>query len=147
MSKVMGIFCQILVFLTMSAHQIWSWHMPQEANFENFHFFLILHLILGSHKYSSGKALYFKSYQPKTSRGGGGGGRAREHPPLLLGLIVRIGNNCIGNDSQLRMFTVYRMGFQSSSEIYPIQCEQCSWKSKWTIPDRSISLIFFSKAT
>ena len=131
MSKVMGIFCQILAFLTMPAHQIWSCHVPQEANFENFHFVLILHLILGSHKYSSGKAPYFNSYQPKTSRGG-----ENTPLPLPLGLIVGMRNHCIGNDSQLQMFTLYRMGFRSSSEIYPIQCEQCSWKSKWTVPDR-----------
>ena len=33
------------------------------------------------YKISSRKALYFRSYQPKTLRGGGG-----KHPPVLLGL-------------------------------------------------------------
>ena len=40
-------------------------------------------------------------------------------------------NHCIGNDSQLRLFTFYGIGFRSGSEIYPIQCEQCSRKSNW----------------
>ena len=45
MSKVVGIFVK---FFTMSAHQIWSYHVTQEANFVFFFYFvLILHLILG----------------------------------------------------------------------------------------------------
>ena len=32
-------FCQILALLTMSANQIWSCHVTQDANFENFVFF------------------------------------------------------------------------------------------------------------
>ena len=43
----MGIFVKFWHFFTMPAHQIWSYHMSQEANLENFYFFLILHLILG----------------------------------------------------------------------------------------------------
>ena len=31
-------FCQILAFFTMPAHQIWSCHVTQEANLENFLF-------------------------------------------------------------------------------------------------------------
>ena len=43
-----------------------------------------------SYKLSSRKALYFRSYQPKTSRGGGGGGGWVENtPPVLLGLKKR----------------------------------------------------------
>ena len=71
MSKVMGHFCQIFAFFTRPTHQIWSCHATQNANFEIFNFVLILHLVLGSHKISSGKVLHFKSYQPKTSREGG----------------------------------------------------------------------------
>ena len=35
MSKVMGIFGQILAIFMMPVHQIWSCHMTQEENFEN----------------------------------------------------------------------------------------------------------------
>ena len=76
MSNVMGIFVK-LGFFMMSAHQIWSCHMTQDADFENFLFFPnSIFNIRKSHKISSGKALYFRSYQPKTSREGGG-----KHPP------------------------------------------------------------------
>ena len=30
----------------MPVHQLWSCHFTQEANFENFYFVLVLHLIL-----------------------------------------------------------------------------------------------------
>ena len=33
--KSCGHFCQILAFFMMPAHQIWSYHVTQEANFEN----------------------------------------------------------------------------------------------------------------
>ena len=36
--KSYRIFCQILAFFMMPAHQIWSCHVTQEANFENFLF-------------------------------------------------------------------------------------------------------------
>ena len=71
----MHIFVKFWHFLTMPAHQIWSCQVTQEANFETF-----LSCpnsafnIRKSHKISSRKALYFRSYQPKTSRGGWGGG-------------------------------------------------------------------------
>ena len=56
--------------------------MIQDANFENFLFCPNSTFnIRKSHNISSGKALYFRSYQPKTSRGGGG-----KHPPVPLGL-------------------------------------------------------------
>ena len=70
--KSYGHFCQILAFFTMPAPQIWSFHVPQEANFE--HFLICPNFtfsIRKSHKISIGKALYFRSYQPITSRGGG----------------------------------------------------------------------------
>ena len=67
MSKVLGILVKILAFLTMPTHQIWSCHVTQEANFENFLFFPNSTFnIKKSHKISSGKALYFKSCQQKT---------------------------------------------------------------------------------
>ena len=34
--KSCGHYCQILAFFTMPAHQIWSYHMIQEVNFEDF---------------------------------------------------------------------------------------------------------------
>ena len=45
--KSYGHLCQILAFFTMPTLQIWPYHVTQEANFEKFYFFLILHLILG----------------------------------------------------------------------------------------------------
>ena len=45
--KSYGHFCQILALLTKPAHQIWSCHVTQDANFELFYFVIILHLILG----------------------------------------------------------------------------------------------------
>ena len=96
-----------------------------------------------SHKSSGGKALYFQRYQAETSQGGGG----TPPPPVSSGLIVGMRNHWIRNDSQLWMFTLYRMGFRSGSKIYLIQCEQCSRKSKRTRSDWSISVVFFSKAT
>ena len=56
----------------MPAHQIWSCHVTQEANFEKFLFYPNSTFnIRKSRKISSGKALYFRSYQAKTSRRGG----------------------------------------------------------------------------
>ena len=70
--KSYGHFCQILAFLTMPAHQIWS-NMVKEANFKKFSLRPSSAFnIRKSHKISSRKALSFKSYQPKTSLGGGG---------------------------------------------------------------------------
>ena len=64
---------------TMLAHQIWSCHVTQDANFEKFLFYPNSTLnIRKTHKGCSEKALYFRSSQPKTSwiwGGGGGGGR------------------------------------------------------------------------
>ena len=91
------------------------------------------------HKISSRKHSTSKGISQKPHWKGGGGGV--EKLPLILTVGMR--NHCIGNDSQLQMFTLYRMGYRSSLEIYPIQCEQCSQKSKLTIPDRSISAVFF----
>ena len=74
MSKVVSIFVKFWHFFTMPTHQIWSYHVTQEANFEKFLFCPNSTFNnRRTHKISSGKALYFGSYQPKTSRGGGGG--------------------------------------------------------------------------
>ena len=60
---------------TMPAHQIRSCHVTHEANFENVLFCLNSTFNIGkTHKISSGKALYLRSYQPETSRGGEGRG-------------------------------------------------------------------------
>ena len=74
--KSYGHFCQFLTFFTMPAIKIWPCHVTQEANFEKFLFFPNSAFnIRKSYKISSRKALYFRSYQPKTSRRGG------KHPP------------------------------------------------------------------
>ena len=76
--KSYGHLSQILAFFTMSALQIWPCHVIQEVNFEKVLFFPNSAFNIGnSCKISSRKALYFRSYQPKTSRGG-------ETPPVLL---------------------------------------------------------------
>ena len=68
--KSYGHFCQILALFTMPAHQICSCHVTQDANFENFLFCPNSTFnIRKSHKISSGKDLYFRSYQQKASRG------------------------------------------------------------------------------
>ena len=76
MSKVMGIYLKFWHFFTMAAFQIWPCHVIQEANFEKMLLFPNSAFNIGERcKISSRKALYFRSYQAKTSRGGG------KHPP------------------------------------------------------------------
>ena len=58
--KMYGHFCQILAFIKMPVHQIWSCHVIQDANFGNFYFVLILNLILG-------KVTTFPVEKPSTS--------------------------------------------------------------------------------
>ena len=80
----MGIFVKFWPFFTMPAHQIWSCYVTQEANFENFSFCPNSTFnIRKSRKISSGKALYFRSYQPKSSRGVES---TPPPPPVSLGL-------------------------------------------------------------
>ena len=56
----------------MPSHQIWSCHVTQDANFENFLFCPdSIFNIRKSHKISSGKALYFRCYQHKNLMRGG----------------------------------------------------------------------------
>ena len=74
------------IFFKMPAQQIWSYHVTQEANFEFFLFCPNSTINFSkSPKISSAKALYVRSYQPKTSRG-------CFPPPVLLGLS---GKPCI----------------------------------------------------
>ena len=64
-------------FFTMPTHQMWSYHMTQEENFEKFLFYPNSSFnIRKSHKIASGKALHARSYQPETV----------ENTPVLLGL-------------------------------------------------------------
>ena len=72
----------ILGIFTMPALQIWLYHVIQEANFEKMLFFPNSAFSVGkSYVISSRKALYFRSYQPKTSRG-----LENTPQPVLLGL-------------------------------------------------------------
>ena len=67
--KSYGHFCQILAF-TMPTHQIWSCHVTQETDFENFLFCPnSIFNIRKSHKISGGKALHFRSYPPPVPLG------------------------------------------------------------------------------
>ena len=68
--KSYGHLSQILAFFTMLGLQIWPCHVTQEANFEKILRFPNSAFNIGkSCKISSRKALYFRRYQPKTSRG------------------------------------------------------------------------------
>ena len=68
--KSYGHLCQILAFFTMPALQIWPCHVTQEANFETILLFPNSAFNIRKRlKISSRKALYFRSYQPKTSWG------------------------------------------------------------------------------
>ena len=73
------------IFLMIPGHQIWPCHVTQEANFEKFYFFLILHLILGkSAKFLVEKLSTLEVISQKPHGGVGG-----KHPhPVLLGLRV-----------------------------------------------------------
>ena len=69
--KKLWTFCQTLALLTMPAHQVWSYDVTQDANFQNVLFCPNSTLnIRKSHKISSGKALYFRSYQQKPQSAG-----------------------------------------------------------------------------
>ena len=71
--KSCGHLCQILAFF-MPAHQIWSCHMTQEANFKKVYVFLFLHLILRKvTKFLVGKPSTSKVISQKPHGGGGGG--------------------------------------------------------------------------
>ena len=70
--KSYGDFCQILAVFTMPAHQIWSCHVTHDANFENFYFVLILHLILGKATEFPVEKLSTSEVISKNHHGGGG---------------------------------------------------------------------------
>ena len=79
--KSYGHLCQILAIFTTPDPQIWPCHVTQEANFEKKLFFPNSAFnIRKSYKIS---CLYFRSYQPKTSRGGCG-----KHPPPSAALLA-----------------------------------------------------------
>ena len=94
MSNFMGIYVKFWHF-TMPSLQIWPCHVTQEANFEKIlPFSNSAFNIRKSYKVSSRKALYFRSYQPKTSRG-------VENTPLP----VLLGFNMLGMTTILRITT------------------------------------------
>ena len=82
--KRYGHFCQILAFFTMPAHQIWSCHVTQDADFENFYFVLILYLILR-------KAIKFLVEKLSTSELIGQKPQGGGDTPVPLGLRGRKG--------------------------------------------------------
>ena len=107
--KSYGHLCQIWHFFLMPAHQIWSCHVTQEANFEKFLFFPTSAFnIRKSYKIYRRRALYFRSYQLKTSRRGG------KHlpPPIPVLLVLKlmsdwtIFNDTICNDVALKIVPV-----------------------------------------
>ena len=68
--KSYGHLCQFLAFFTMPALQIWPCHVTQEVNFQKIiPFPNSAFNIRKSFKISSRKSFYFRSCQPKTSRG------------------------------------------------------------------------------
>ena len=64
----MGIYVKFLAFCDARSPDMVMSRDPRR-NIPKFYFVQILHLILVSHKNSSTKILYFRSYQPKTSQG------------------------------------------------------------------------------
>ena len=80
--KNYGDFCQILALFTMPAHQIWPCHVVQGLNFKKCLFCPNSTFnISKSHKISSGKVFYFRSYQQKPH-----GGWKTRLPPVPLWL-------------------------------------------------------------
>ena len=66
LSQKLWAFLSNFGYSTMPAQQIWSCHVTQNVNFEIFLFCPNSTFnIRKSHKISSGKALYFRSYQQK----------------------------------------------------------------------------------
>ena len=82
--KSYGYFCQILAFFTMPALQIWSCHVTQDANFENFLFCpKSTFNIRKSHKISGGKLSTSEGISQKNLTG-----VENTPPPVSLGLIL-----------------------------------------------------------
>ena len=68
--KSYGYLCQILAFFTMPTPHIWPCHATKEANFEkNLSFSNFAFNIGKSYNISGRKALFFRSYQLRTSWG------------------------------------------------------------------------------
>ena len=83
-----GRFCQILFFLTMPAHEIWSCHATQDAILEIFFFCPNSKFnIRKSHEISSGKLSTSEVISQKPARGGE---RWWKTPPVPLGLTAVI---------------------------------------------------------
>ena len=78
--KSYGHFCQILAIFMMPTHQIWSCHVTQDADFENFLFVLVLYFILG--KVTKFVVAKLSTSEAENLTGGGG----CKHPPSTLGL-------------------------------------------------------------
>ena len=72
-------FCQILALFAMPAHQMWSCHVTQNANFVDFLFCPILHLILGKVTKLSVEKLSTSELSSKRPQGGG-----KRPPPQCL---------------------------------------------------------------
>ena len=97
-------FCQIL-FFTMPAHQIWSCHVTQDAEFEIFYFVLILYSIL--RKVTVEKLFTSEVISQKTSQGGGGV-EQRQYPIEKLKYWTVAFSYCsLGYDKLLFKMIVY----------------------------------------
>ena len=87
MSKVVGIFVKGWHFLTMPAHQIWSYDVTQEANFENF-------LFCPDSTFNIGKSKKFPVEKLSTSevinQKPHGGGMENTPPPSAFRVKLRI---------------------------------------------------------
>ena len=119
-AKIYGHFCQILAIFTMPAQQIWSFHVTQDPNFKKFLFCPNSTFnIRKSDKISSGKALYFRSYQQKSSRRGDG-----KHPylPVPLGLTELL---LTGPEPRPKLLVKFQI-----SSFKLISCKYlCGWHS------------------
>ena len=74
--KSYGHFCQFFCccFFTMPAHQKWSCHVTQDAEFEFFYFVLILYLILRNVTKFLVERFFTLEVISQKPHGGGGGG-------------------------------------------------------------------------
>ena len=73
--KSYGHFVKFCCYFTMLAHQIWSCHVTQDAEFEIFYFVLILYLILRKvTKFLVERLFTLELISQKPHGGGGGGG-------------------------------------------------------------------------
>ena len=82
----MGIYVKFWHFFMMLALQIWPCHVTQEASFEKFLFFLILHLILGKVTKFLVEKLSTSEVLSQRPQGGGSG----KHPSPSAFRVNRI---------------------------------------------------------